>query len=249
MNNLSLKLKSLFKKRGFNLFKVIEAAVYDNYFECSKKSKNLLDNSQSVIIVGFMGNKFWNILNNYITAKPDFMKSGGNIIDEYSIITVNQALDFLSKYSRNNTAVYPFGDKADYLDFRTLGRLGGVGVDSILGMLINPEYGTWISFRGAILTDIVFDRYDNPLLRFNPCPSCSKPCIFACPVKSVSEKGWNWRKCLDFRVSNSDCKSTCYSRRACPYGEKHQYSNDQFEHHHKFVLKSYINYLNDKNGR
>lgn len=249
MNNLAEKLKSMFNNKGFNLFKIIEPNVYDKLLIDSRKTKHILRNCKSIIITGFMGNQFWNILMEYVNHHPEFKNRTSDIIDEYSKYAIKESLQLIAPFTKKFKAVYPFDNSANNLDFSTLGKLSGAGVESILGLLINPEYGTWISFRGAVLTDLKFEKYDKPIDNFNPCPSCSKPCIVACPVDTVTVNGWNWKKCLHFRRRDNTCDINCYSRRACPYGVNHQYSNEQFHHHHKFVLKNYIKYLKENNGK
>ena len=195
-----------------------------------------------------MGNKFWSILRQHIDFDPNFKNKTNDIIDQYSISVINYSLKIIKRFTTNYKAVFPFGDTTYSMNFSALGKLSGVGVDSILGLIINPEYGTWVSFRGAILTDLKFEKYDIPLDNFNPCPNCSKPCILACPADTITNKGWDWKKCLDFRTNNTVCASSCYSRSACPYGMQHRYSDEQFEHHHNIVLKNYINYTKKNNG-
>lgn len=248
MNNLAEKLKSMFNNKGFNLFRIIESKQYDNLLNESQKTTNILQNSESIIIVGFMGNKFWNMLMEYIEINPEFSNKTNDIIDEYSISVINESLKMIEAFTKNCIAVFPFGDTAFSLNFTTLGKLCGIGVESILGLLINPEFGTWISFRGAIIIDLRFDEYDKPIDNFNPCTPCTKSCIVACPAGTVTDNGWDWEKCLDFRVKDSECNKNCYSRKACPYGIQHQYSYKQFQHHHNFVLENYITYTKKNNG-
>jgi epoxyqueuosine reductase QueG len=144
--------------------------------------------------------------------------------------------------------IFPFGKDALDLDFVKLGILGGIGVPSILGLLLHPVYGTWISLRGAIITDVEFGDYDSPLVNFDPCPSCGKPCITACPASTVSEKGWDWESCMRYRLDSDMCSGKCSSRLACPYGKDHAYGSEQIAYHHKFVLKSVREYFKKRDG-
>lgn len=249
MNELAKNLKSILNKKGFNLFRIIESDEYDKLSTDSKRTKHILNNCESIIITGFMGNKYWNILMEFISHNPGFSTQTDEIIDEYSRYVLNETSQLITPYTSKFKIVYPFGNSVKQIDFTTLGLLSGTGVKSILGLLINPVYGTWISFRGAILTDLKFDKYNRSIKNFNPCTLCSKPCISACPAGTVTDKGWNWNKCLDFRSSDETCDTNCYSRRACPYGHNHQYSNEQFLHHHKSVLKNYLNRVNASNGK
>ncbi|MCI0455322.1 MAG: hypothetical protein L0Y68_10065 [Candidatus Dadabacteria bacterium] len=91
------------------------------------------------------------------------------------------AAKILNEEKINYIMAFPFGSGYLSLDFSKLGELGGVGTKILLGILIHPEYGSWISLREATATDLEPSRYNEPLYPFNPCPPCSKPYIFACP--------------------------------------------------------------------
>jgi len=236
--NLLINLKEHFKSHGFNIFRIIQSDKYDKYFNYEKKTKYILDNSKSIILIGFSGNRFWNILQKYLRANPNFALSTENWIDDYTKIVFKQSEIHFPQNKIEFQFVYPFGNDALLLDFMKIGELAGIGVKSLLGILLNPVYGTWISLRGAIISNTETDNYDSPLNDFDPCTTCPKPCITACPANTISEKGWDWKKCMEFRVNTETCNNSCFSRRACPYGAEHQYSEQQLAYHHKFVIKS-----------
>lgn len=233
------KVKSHLTESGFNIVVRIDAARYDSIVPEKKRADSLLNDARSIILTGFAGNKFWPVLKSFLRQNPEFKDRNENLIDNYTRITIEKLAETLDE--RNGGAfkiAYPFGQGAYDLDFTLLGMMGGVGVPSLLGILLNPEYGTWMSLRGAILTDIEFEQYDEPISEFNPCPSCEKPCIDACPADIVTDQGWDWRACMDFRLSSDICSNSCASRKACPYGQYHMYSDEQIKYHHQFVLRS-----------
>ena len=236
--NLLINLKEHFKSHGFNIFRIIQSDNYDKYFNYEKKTKYILDNSKSIILIGFSGNRFWNILQKYLRANPNFAVSTENWIDDYTKIVFNQSEIHFSQNKINFQFIYPFGKDTLLLDFMKIGKLAGIGVKSLLGILLNPEFGTWMSFRGAIISNTETDNYNLPLIDFDPCTTCSKPCITACPANTISEKGSDWKSCIKFRIETETCSSNCFSRRACPYGAEHQYSEEQLSYHHRFVLES-----------
>ena len=223
--------------RGFNIFKIINNIEYDKYFPNNKKTSNFLNKPKSIILIGFGGNKFWKILNEYLDHNPDFSASSEDWIDEYTKLVFNEFEYLLQGNNIEYKYIFPFGNTAKLLDFMKIGEISGIGVKSLLGIILSPEYGTWMSFRGAILSDYIPEALDKPLTGFDPCPSCSKPCISECPANTISENGWDWKKCMTFRKNESTCRSNCFSRRACPYGSEHQYSYEQHAYHHRFVLK------------
>jgi epoxyqueuosine reductase len=235
-------LRNLFYTSGFNVVRRIRASEYDNQVTLNKRVSNLMLNAKSVILVGFAGRKFWEMLQGFLKENPEFRDTREDWIDDYTILRFMHAATILEDKKANYEMAFPFGSGGFSLDFSKLGELGGVGVRSLMGILIHPEYGLWISLRGTIITDLEFNQYDEPLSYFNPCPHCSKPCISACPANTVSENGWDYTTCMKFRLSDNTCRDNCASRRACPFGKEHQYSEEQLAHHHKFVLRSVRKY-------
>ncbi len=238
------KLADLFNNSGFNILRRIKVSEYDQRVPLSRRVTNLLTNAKSLILVGFAGRKFWEILQGFLKVNPEFRDTREDWIDDYTVLRFMSAANILEDEKVDYRMVFPSGSASLALDFSKLGEVGGVGAKSLMDILIHPEYGLWISLRGAIITNIEFAQYNEPLYSFNPCPECSKPCISACPTNTVSENGWDCNSCMRFRLSNDTCRDNCASRRACPYGKEHQYSNEQLAYHHKFVLKSVREYRN-----
>lgn len=232
------ELSSLFYSSGFNLIRRINADDYNRQVPANRAISNLFPGAKSIILVGFAGRDFWKTLQDFLKENSEFRDSQEDWIDEYTLLMFASAAKILKRKKVSHKFVFPFGPAALTLDFMQLAQTGGVGVKSLLGILIHPEYGTWISLRGAIVTNLEFREYNAPLPCFNPCTACSKPCITACPGNTISEKGWDWKSCMNFRLSDDMCSTSCASRRACPYGKEHQYSEEQLAYHQGFVLKS-----------
>lgn len=223
---------------GFNIFLKIKAADYDGSVTPERRSGAIMSGAKSIILAGFGGNSFWKILSAYLDNNPDFREKHTDLIDSYTVLNMSRAGEALGAAGVGYALAYPFGENALALDFAALGRLGGAGVGSLLGILIHPVFGTWISLRAAIITGAEFAEYDRPLEGFDPCPSCDKPCIAACPAHTVSESGWDWQACMEWRLDTDDCSERCASRVACPWGAGERYSPAQMAYHHSFVLKS-----------
>jgi len=228
----------LFHASGFNLIRRIMVSEYDRQVPPNKRATNLLPDAKSAILCGFAGRGFWGTLKGFLKENPEFKNTREDWMDEYTLFRFMSVARTLEDEKVNYQMAFPFGSAGLVVDFSKLGELGGVGVKSLLGILIHPEYGSWISLRGAIITDLEFSEYDNPLPYFNPCPPCSKPCISACPASTISENGWDYHACMGFRLRDDTCRDNCASRRACPYGKEHEYSYEQLAYHHRFVLKS-----------
>ncbi len=239
------EIAGLFHSSGFNLVRRIKVDDYDQQVPLSKRTGRLFPDSKSIILVGFAGSDFWKTLQQFLEENPEFRDTREDWIDEYTLLRFASAAGILKQKKVSHKFVFPFGSEALTLDFMQLGQTGGIGNRSLLGILIHPEYGTWISLRGAIVTDLEFSMYDTPLSHFNPCTACHKPCIPACPGNTISERGWDWKSCMVFRLSGDTCSTNCVSRRACPYGKEHQYPEEQLAYHHGFVLKSIRKYWNE----
>jgi len=233
-----------FRESGFNIALTVDPHEYNKTPGITKNIETLFSETNSVILVGFGGNNFWQIFQGYLKRNPEFKINNIDLIDNYSVIKFNEASKILDKYRILHKFVFPFGENALDLNFLRLGELAGAGVPSLLGILLHPVYGPWISLRGAILMNLKLEDYSSPISDFAPCPSCDKPCIPACPAHTVSVSGWDWDACMRFRLSDTTCAATCASRRACPWGKEQQYLDEQLEYHHKFVLKSARDYFN-----
>ena len=237
------EIRKHFGEAGFNLTVKIRSVDYDGA-ENRKEPFDFVEGAKSIILTGFAGRTFWNVFNLFLADNPDFKENHEDLIDDYTRLIFGKLNSKTEAFSgKGYKIIFPFGNDALELDFVKLGILGGIGVPSILGILLHPVFGTWISLRGAIITDIEFEDYDSPLVNFDPCPSCTKPCITACPANTVSEKGWDWESCMRYRLDSDTCSGKCSSRLACPYGKDHAYGSEQIAYHHKFVLKSVREYF------
>ncbi|MEW6143748.1 MAG: hypothetical protein AB1598_01905 [Thermodesulfobacteriota bacterium] len=239
-------IREHFREAGFNLTVKIRASDYEQAAR-KKKPGELVPGARSIVLTGFAGRTFWETFSRFLTKNPGFKEKHENLIDDYTRLIFGKITAVLEDSGGvPYKTVFPFGEGALDLDFVRLGILGGVGVPSLLGILLHPEYGTWISLRGAIITTIEFETYDEPLGGFDPCPSCWKPCITACPAHTISDRGWDWEACMRYRLGADTCSAKCASRLACPYGKEHTYREEQIAHHHEFVLKSAREYFNYK---
>lgn len=239
------EIKGISEDSGFNIFNTVKRSEYDNRVPVEKSVLSNFPETKSITLIGFGGNKFWEIFQNFLTKNPGFKEKGADLIDNYTIMVFEEISCVLEENGIKHTSVFPFGSNAMALDFVKLGQISGAGVPSLLGLLLNPVYGPWLSLRGALLSEIETVSYDSELKDFAPCPNCDKPCITACPVSTISEKGWDWESCMRYRLAESTCSVNCASRRACPYGKETQYSEEQLAYHHGFVLRSVRDYFKE----
>ena len=144
-------------------------------------------------------------------------------------------------------ALYPF-EGPPYFPFQRWAlRTGGVHV-SPTGPLIDPEFGLWHAYRGALAFDQRLDVPD-PGGRPSPCESCAeKPCLDACPVDAFGPREdpetpapYDIPACVA-HISSADGKDClgggCLARRACPVGRDYIYGPDQARFHMQRFLKA-----------
>lgn len=102
---------------------------------------------------------------------------------------------------------------------------------SPVGMLVHPEAGLWVSFRGALALPFAV-----PLAAAeNPCPACpEQPCRGACPVGALSPTAYDTAAChahLD-TPGGADCLTRgCAARGACPLSQSHARLAEQSAYH------------------
>ena len=153
--------------------------------------------------------------------------------------------------AKNNVSdykiVYPGNH---FVPLQQLGKLAGWHHDSTMGLGIHPEFGLWFAYRGVVLFNCDDTRDFKPYLEHtaqsaeSPCDSCEdKPCIPACPAKSITEARYDVSLCTDYRMStDSSCQYRCISRQVCPIGKKHRYLSDQLKYHYEFSLEALRKY-------
>ena len=221
------------KQTGLNLcasfdLHALPQAIYQSLPESSSQ------HYQSLLLVGTKGGDFWQ----YLQTKNE------NVDHPFDMISQSVTQDILRKvYPQVKTqCVYPSKDYV--IPLQQLGHLVGWGRPSILGLDINPEYGTWFAYRTALLVSEALPQSET--VSAQPvCEVCiEKPCQPICPVQAVQSFGtFNIMACSDYRVQEkSACAKKCLARLACPVGQAYRYSADQLAHHGSFSLASIKRY-------
>lgn len=86
-----------------------------------------------------------------------------------------------------------FVDTGPMVD-RYLAYKSGLGFYGKSGNIINEKLGSMF-FIGYIFTNAQLDYYPTPIEK--SCLNCNK-CISACPGKAISEKGFDYKKCVSY---------------------------------------------------
>jgi hypothetical protein len=106
-----------------------------------------------------------------------------------------------------------------------LGEAAGFGtVSPVSGLLLHPEYGPWLRVRVAVLCDgSPFGAVGDASIseRFQPCSTCDRPCVRACPAAVHDHREQALAACASHRHGGG-CTDGCASRGACPVGAHHR---------------------------
>jgi epoxyqueuosine reductase len=225
---------------GLNLIAAIPIARYDAQAALAMRAGAIDRAARAIIVVANGGGAFWQAYRAYRADHPGW-EQGANPLDDFTRITVEtRIMPVLDAAAVSATAVYPFVAEGPTVNFMQLGKLVGIAGPSLLGVVVNPEFGPWIAFRAAILIDREIDA-PGEALDFDPCPSCTaRSCIPACPAGAVSAAaGWNIPACLTYRVEReAECAPRCHARAACVLGPQYRYPDDELEYHQGRALRA-----------
>jgi hypothetical protein len=114
-DNVYYKLKDLFYNSGLNLIRRIRISEYELRVTSKKWVTNLLQDAKSVILVGFAGREFWNVLQAFLKKYPEFESTREDLIDDYTILRSMSAAKILEEEKINYIMAFPFGSGYLYL--------------------------------------------------------------------------------------------------------------------------------------
>jgi epoxyqueuosine reductase len=187
-------------------------------------------NYQQLILIGHAGTQFWRSLNDNVVDVLD----QAHPIDTFTVDVVQKFLQ--TEYpSVDYEIVYP---GAYTLSLQELGKLAGWHHASPFMVGVNSHFGSWFAYRALVLANT-----DLPVtpehISASPCLTCEgKPCISACPPGALNDGKFNLEKCIGYRQQDdSQCKTTCLARRACPVASEHRYTNEQMQYHYGRSMK------------
>jgi len=227
-------------RHGLNLIAAVPIERYDAVVKPESHASVIDSRARSVIVIGNGGGDFWRAFRRHAERNPGWT-SRENPLDDFSAEVVERDVATpLREAGVRATVVYPFMNSGPTLNFVELGRVAGLGGPSIIGVLINPDFGPWIAFRAAILIDTPIDE-PGAAVNYDPCPGCaSRSCIAACPAQAVSfPAGWNIPRCLEHRVTREpDCSPRCHARAGCVVAPEHRYPDDELAYHQMRALRA-----------
>lgn len=154
-------------------------------------------------------------------------RRGYHPIDDWGAAVGEQVLALLAEHGVEGRAVRP--DDPHTLNFRQLAEAVGLGtISPVIGHLLHPVYGPWVSLRMALVLrgDPFEGRHAGALTDFEPCNTCKRPCVAACPADVYRGYRADLERCGTHRVKGG-CTTGCATLRACPVGAEHRYGAEE----------------------
>ena len=183
--------------------------------------------ARSLVVVGNRGPDLWRAF----AASPEFGPESGTKPDPLNRWSERVIGALAAEWGAR--ALFPFGGPP-HLPFVAWAKRAEPVAESVLGILIHPDYGLWHAYRGALAFAEAFDlppRAERP----RPCDACAdKPCLTAWPVGAFSPAGYDVAACADHLAvpAGADCMAeACRARRACPVGREYLNEPDQARVH------------------
>jgi ferredoxin len=172
---------------------------------------------QTLVLLGFTGTQGWPIFAN----SAEFRDGCANPLDRWSMRVIDALADELG-----GRAFYP-SDGPPWWPFQRWARRALALHVSPLGVLIDPTFGLWHSYRGALALPIDIE-VPVSVPWPDPCSSCeSKHCLNSCPVGAVQPGAYDVDSCRSHVRTTDTCRAGCQARRACPVGAEHAYASAQ----------------------
>jgi len=236
-------LRDIYRKVGFNLIGVASAEEYDAKAPPgAPRLREVLPEASTVFLVGNGGSAFWSHYKAFLRENPEFERGRADPFDDYTALVLSEGEKLLRGAGFNTRSIYPFVREKVWFSFQHMAVLAGLGQIGKHGVLIHPEYGPWISFRGALLTDIPFSLLTGsgapfgPSNRdFDPCTGCPAPCMTACPGSAVTTTGFHLSRCVETKLVHAACRWTCLARFHCVYGVQHRFHEAELKLHARFT--------------
>ncbi len=192
---------------------------------------------ETIILIGNAGAALWQAF--AAATTPEERSGDAHPLDGWTRRVLTEASAALGA-----RALFPFTGPP-YLPFQRWAlRAGGVHVSPI-GPLIDPQFGLWHAYRGALVFD---ERFDLPPISDDPspCEACAdKPCLSTCPVSALTPGNYDVPACIAHIGSKGeagageDCLGGgCLARRACPVGRDYIQEPEQARFHMEKFLKA-----------
>ena len=163
---------------------------------------------ETLILLGPLEPGFWPQL----TTQPEWNDGQPDPVDRWSTRAVTKLANLFEAQP-----LFPFGGPP-WHPFFSWALRSGRAWPSPVSLLVHDTAGLLVSYRGALALS---SRLELPPPSSSPCDICAdQPCLTACPVSALSERGYDVPACKSFLASPAGQQSCmaggCQVRRACP---------------------------------
>lgn len=250
---------------GLNLFGLVDASRFDACQPCEQRVGNRLPGCGTIVVLGTGGRAFWQqyaqstgtlaAANHAAPANHANGSALGSAVgesvahgsagpasapspDAFAAAGVQAVAAVLATARvRCQAVVFPPSPR---WNVGRLGECAGFGtVSPVSGLLLHPEFGPWLRVRGAVLVEgKPFGAIRDASIsdRFQPCCSCERPCVTACPAGVHDGRGHQDLAACGSHRNGGGCEQICASRSACPLGAEHRDGVGEGSHRHGYQL-------------
>lgn len=182
----------------------------------------LPEGTRTLLLIGPKEPGFWP----HLTLQPEWRDGDADPVDRWSQRVIGTIATNLGAQ-----ALFPFGGPP-WQPFYQWALRSGRAWDSPVRLLVHDQMGLFASYRGALALRHSVELPNPPP---KPCSSCQdKPCLTACPVQALSDRGYDLATChsyLDSAPGETCMNFGCASRRACPVSQAYARLAEQSAYH------------------
>ena len=171
----------------------------------------LHDGPDTILLLGPHEPGFWA----HFTAQPEYRDGLPDPLDRWSKRAIAALAD-----EWGGAAIFP-SDGPPWPPFQGWALRSGRSFTSPVGMLVHANAGLMLSFRGAVR---LHGHRALTAPAANPCDTCARPCLDACPTGALTATGYDVASCRAFlhMPDGRDCMTHgCAVRRACPLSQSY----------------------------
>lgn len=224
------------RTRGMNLVGAVDAQAFDATQPVGRRAREWRDSAGTILLLGTGGRSGWQALQERQGGPPETPSPHQHPIDDWSAEVAQDLLTLMQEQGVRGCLVQP--DAPQALNFRQLAEMVGFGtISPVIGHLIHPDFGPWVSLRAALVLDAspFGPQPPSPTHEFQPCCACDRPCVKVCPAGTYDAGKLDLVSCGTHRVGGG-CSQGCESLRSCPVGAEHRYSPEEEAFRHAYSL-------------
>jgi epoxyqueuosine reductase QueG len=208
---------------GLNLFGVVDTERFDRCQPAEARCSRVLPGCDTAVVIGSGGGHFWQQLL-AVRGLPPRPTLWRRPLQQFAAAALHPLRAQLEAAGHD---VHLAPAMRARVNIARLAEAAGFGIVSpVVHVLLHPRFGPWVCVRavlllrgrpfGAIADSSVVDS-------FQPCATCSRPCVSACPAGVHDGFGnSDFERCAAHR-RDGGCESGCHVRRACPVGATERY--------------------------